>query len=103
MRGIDELHNELISDQGLAAAVSLALAHDPRTAHELIGVYPRLGHIFLRGRVHTEAARTAAGEIARTVPSVIDLHNDLIVNPRANEIPELASVTNNEDLVPGGR
>jgi osmotically-inducible protein OsmY len=103
IRGIDELHNELISDQGLAAAVSTALAHDPRTARELIGVYPRLGHVFLRGRVHTQAARTAAGEIARTVPNVIDLHNDLIVDPQANEIPELASVTNNEDLVPGGR
>jgi osmotically-inducible protein OsmY len=103
LHGIDELYNELISDQDLAAAVSIALAHDPRTTREHIGVYPSLGHVFLRGRVHADPARIAAGEIARAVPDVIDVHNDLIVDPRINEIPELAGVTNNEDLVPGGR
>src|SRR5262249_701172 len=82
IRGSEERKNDLSSDQGLAAAVSSALAHDPRTARELVGVYPRLGHVFLRGRVHSEAARAAAGEIARTVPHVIDLHNDLIVDAR---------------------
>jgi osmotically-inducible protein OsmY len=103
IRGIGELYNELISDQALAAAVSSALAHDARTARERIGVYPRLGHVFLRGRVRSEGARVAAGEIARMAPDVIDAHTVLIVDPQVSEIPELASVTNNEDLVPGGR
>jgi osmotically-inducible protein OsmY len=103
IRGIAELHNELLSDQALAAAVSSALADDPRTVRERVGVYPRLGHVFLRGRASSEAARVAAGEIARAVPGIIDLHNELIVDPLVSEIPDLAGVTNNEDLVPGGR
>jgi osmotically-inducible protein OsmY len=103
IHGIDELHNELISDQALAANISAALSHDPRTASERIGVYPSLGHVFLRGRVRSEAARAAAGEIARAIPGIVDLHNELIVDPLVKEIPELAGITNNEDLIPGGR
>lgn len=103
IRGISELHNDLISDQILAANVSTALARDPRTATERIGVYPRLGHVFLRGRVRGEAARQAAGEIGRSVHGVVDLHNELIIDPLVTEIPDMAGVTNNEDLVPGGR
>lgn len=103
IRGIGELLNHLISDQALASCVSSTLAHNPRTAGQRIGVYPRLGHVFLRGRVSTNDARVAAGEIGKAVPGVVDLHNELIVDPLTKVIPELAGVTNNEDLVPGGR
>lgn len=103
IHGIGELINHLISDQALAAQVSATLAHNPRTASQRIGVYPRLGHVFLRGRVTTNEAHVAAGEVAKTVPGVVDLRNELIVDPLTKEIPELAGVTNNEDLVPGGR
>jgi osmotically-inducible protein OsmY len=101
--GMSELHNDLIADNELSAAVSMALAHDPRTAQQRIGVYPRLGDIYLRGNVHTTAALAAASEIARAVPGVKDLYNELRVNPTADVVPVLAGVTNNEDLVPGGR
>lgn len=102
VRGLSEIHNELVSDTELASAVAMALAKDPRTARERIGVYPALGSVNLRGRVRTEAARTAAYEIARAVPGVASVENVLVVDPNAEVIPVLAGVTNEEDRVPGG-
>ena len=102
IRGIAELHNELIADTDLAAAVSMALARDPRTAEEKIGVYPVVGVVRLRGNVHSAEARTAAGMITRAVPGVAQVANDLHVDPRSLVIPVLASVTNTDDVVPGG-
>jgi len=100
--GIAAIHNELIPDTSISSAVSMALAHDPRTAGERIGVYPRLGTIRLRGNVRTAAARQAAYEIAAAVPGVKDVLNELNVNPREPGVPDLAAVTNREDMVPGG-
>jgi osmotically-inducible protein OsmY len=100
--GMSELHNELFADNQLAAAVSLAIAHDPRTASQRIGVYPRLGAVSLRGVVQTPMASAAAVEIARTIPGVKDVLNELRINPRLTTLPDLAAVTNREDMVPGG-
>ena len=72
------------------------------TARERIGVYPALGHIHLRGRVHTGDARAAAYEVARGVPGVKDVENALLVDPNAEVIPIMAGITNEEDRVPGG-
>lgn len=102
IRGLSEIHNELISDTDLANAVAMALAKDSRTARERIGVYPILGNINLRGRVRTDAARTAAYEVARATPGVETVENALIVDPSAEVIPVMAGVTNEEDRVPGG-
>jgi len=87
IRGLGQVHNELIDDTDLAGAVAMALAKDPRTARERIGVYPALGHIHLRGRVHTGDARAAAYEVARGVPGVKDVENALLVDPNAEVIP----------------
>lgn len=100
--GLAELHNELIADNQLAAAVSMALGRDSRTAGEPLGVYPRLGTVHLRGNARSAAARQAAGEIARAVPGVQAVVNELHIDPRAEVVPVLASVTNEEDRVPGG-
>ncbi|HEU4784720.1 MAG TPA: BON domain-containing protein [Ktedonobacterales bacterium] len=102
IRGLGETHNELIADTDLAAAVSMALAKDPRTARERIGVYPALGHIHLRGRARSGDARTAAYAVAWGVPGVKDVENALIVDPSAEVIPVMAGITNEEDRVPGG-
>jgi osmotically-inducible protein OsmY len=102
IRGLSELHNDLIADTDLAATVAMALATDARTARERIGVYPSLGNISLRGRVHSELARAAAYDIVRGVPGVRDVDNALIIDPNAEVIPVLAGVTNEEDRVPGG-
>lgn len=103
IRGMAELHNELVSDTDLAAAVSSALAGDPRTASERIGVYPELGIVYLRGYAHTTAARDDAGQIATGISGAKTIMNQLTVNPDAAWIPVLAGVTNEEDKVPGGR
>ncbi len=101
--GLAELHNELITDPELAAAISHALARDPRTAEERIGVYSMLGAVHLRGAVRTAAAREAAEQLANQVPGTGDIYNDLLVNPDANVLPVMAGVTGSEDVVPGGR
>jgi osmotically-inducible protein OsmY len=102
IRGLAELHNELVADPELAAAVSAALARDPRAAGERIGVYPELGDVRLRGIVRTTGAREAAAQIAAGVPGVRSVQNDLRIDPAASVLPVLASVTNEEDRVPGG-
>lgn len=101
--GVTLLHNELVADDELAAAVSMALAHDARAAGQQIGVYPRLGEGHLRGNVQSGATRARAGEVAAAVPAVTHVVNELRVDPGADELPELSGVTHNEDLVPGGR
>jgi osmotically-inducible protein OsmY len=106
LRGLDgllELHNELVADTALAAAVAMALAYDPRTARERIGVYPYLGVMRLRGIVPTPSAHAGAWEIAAAVPLVKQVVNELRIGPDADVLPDLAGVTNNYDLVPGGR
>ena len=103
VHGLGELRNELITDPELASIISQALARDPRTAEERIGVYPTLGRVRLRGNVHTAEAREAAEQLARLAPGVGEVVNELHVNSDANVLPVMASVTNNEDAVPGGR
>lgn len=101
--GLGELHNELMTDPDLAAEISRALARDPRTTEEHIGVYPTLGRVKLRGAVKTAAAREAAEQVAKAAPGVGEVVNELHVSPDANVLPVMASVTNTEDVVPGGR
>jgi osmotically-inducible protein OsmY len=101
--GVAELHNEMITDPALAANISAALARDPATAEEHIGVYPTLGRVFLRGVVKTPSAREAAARIAASGHGAGEIINELRVNPSANVLPVMASVTGDEDIVPGGR
>jgi osmotically-inducible protein OsmY len=101
--GLAELHNELITDTGLAADVAMALAHDPRTAKEHIGVYPKFGEVHLRGRATTSEARAAAGAIASSNSGVKEVVNELLIDPGAEVVPVLAGITNEEDKVPGSQ
>jgi osmotically-inducible protein OsmY len=102
--GLLEIRNNLIADDTLAGEVALALGRDPRTRGLPIGVYPRLGVVRLSGAVHTEEQKRVAAEIARAVPGVLQVVNDLTVNPRAERLPVMASTgAEEEDLVPGGR
>lgn len=100
--GMAELHNELVADNQLAAAVSLALGRDPRTAAQRIGVYPKLGEVHLRGIVQSPQVAGAATDIAGTIPGVKSVVNEMRINPQFTNIPDLAAVTNAEDLIPGG-
>lgn len=101
--GLAELHNELITDTQLANDIAMALAHDPRTAKEHIGVYPKLGEAHLRGRVTSSEARAAAGEIASSNSGVKEVVNDLLIDPNAEVVPVLAGITNEDDKIPGSQ
>jgi len=100
VRGVLEVVDHLVADTNLTIAVSGALARDPRLHRMPIGVYANLGEVTLRGACHTEEARAAAAEIAQAVPGVRVLHNDIVVDPRAELLPILAGVTGQEDIVP---
>lgn len=102
-RGLTALRNELTSDDTLAAAVSMALAHDPGAERQQhIGVYPRLGVVYLRGNVRTLAARERAGVVATACPMVKRVENELRVTPSEEPISVMAGVTNHADVAPGG-
>ena len=98
--GVLEVLDHLVTDTNLAVAVAEALARDPRLHRMPIGVYANLGAVTLRGAVHTDEAREAAGQIAQAVPGVRSVQNDIIVNPRAELLPVMAGVTGQEDFVP---
>jgi osmotically-inducible protein OsmY len=97
------VHNELVADTDLASDVAIALAADPRTRGQYIGVYPELGVVSLRGAVNSAAARAAAASIADAVPGIERVINELSVRPEADVLPNLASVTSEVERVPGGR
>lgn len=101
--GLGEVKNDLVTDTDLAANVAAALAQDPRTRGQHIGVYPDLGTINLRGVVRAPEAREAAQMVAGGVPGVARVVNELTVRPDAAVVPVLASVTSREEEVPGGR
>jgi osmotically-inducible protein OsmY len=100
--GLAAVHNQLVSDPDLAAAVAASLARDPRTRGQHIGVYPALGEVRLRGAVATSEARAAAAQVAAAVPGAERVVNELAVRPDADVVPVFAGVTGQDDLVPGG-
>jgi osmotically-inducible protein OsmY/sporulation protein YlmC with PRC-barrel domain len=102
LAGLAAVHNTLMADTDVAAAVAAALAQDPRTRGQHIGVYPDLGVVHLRGVVESAAAREAAGQVAAAVPGVSQAINELAVQPGAEVVPVLASVTSQSEQVPGG-
>jgi hypothetical protein len=102
IRGIAQVHNELVTDTDLAAAVAAALARDPRTQRQHIGVYPTLGDVRLGGTVSTPEARSAATQVTEAVPGVARVENDLIVRADAVGVPAFAGIAGQEDRVPGG-
>lgn len=103
VEGVIGLHNRLVTDPDLAASIAAALARDPATSSERIGVYSALGRVSLRGAVRSPVAREAAGRITESGTGAREITNDLRVDSSAAVLPVLAGVTNDEDAVPGGR
>jgi osmotically-inducible protein OsmY len=102
IKGIVQVHNELVTDTDLAAAVAAALARDPRTQRQHIGVYPTLGDVRLGGVVRTPEARAAATQVAEAVPGVARVENELAVRADADVVPIFSGITGKDDQVPGG-
>ena len=103
IEGLAQVYNELVSDSDLSSAVAHALARDPRLVNEHIGVYPRLGVVRLRGTVRSAEEKRLATQVASGIHGVASVQNELRIDPNATVVPTMASVTNEEDMVPGGR
>jgi osmotically-inducible protein OsmY len=95
-------HNRLVADNELAVRIAQALAKDPATHGQLIGVYPNLGKVFLRGRVTSLDAIQKAAQVAAGIPGQSEVVPQLAVSATAQFLPTLAPVTGNEDIIPGG-
>lgn len=77
--GVIEVRNALTADTTLRAAVQAALAADDQTASEPIDVMVTGGVVSLAGTVRQPAARAAAEALARSVPGVALVVNELKV------------------------
>ena len=73
----------LLSDEDIAAAVSDALARDPRTTDTVIDVAYSGGSVTLRGQVRNRQEKAAAVEVARSVPGVVAVIDEIEIVPDA--------------------
>ncbi len=79
--GVQEVKNELFVDDELERAVALALEQEPALEDDFPGIKVDVlaGIVTLWGEVTSEAERQKAAEIARQVPGVRRVINDLRV------------------------
>ena len=83
VEGVWEVRNKLLSGTVLCAEVTTALARDPRTSELAIDVSCLAGELTLSGTVRTQQQKQAAEEIARGIPRVGVVLNELAVRPSA--------------------
>ena len=74
-----ERTGEYIDDTGITTRAKTKLFDDPQTSGFAISVTPYKGTVQLSGFVSGEKEKSRAEELARTVPSVKSVKNDLIV------------------------
>jgi osmotically-inducible protein OsmY/sporulation protein YlmC with PRC-barrel domain len=86
VRGVIAVRNALQANTTIAARVSAALAEDPRTALEPIDVSSGGATVTLIGQVRCGEVRAAAEQIARSVPGVAMVVNELEVRPHDLEV-----------------
>ena len=74
------------SDSWLTSKAKIALFADDRVKGRDVRVETQNGEVFLRGKVDSEEAKSAAGEIAKGVEGVKSVKNDLqVVAPSARK------------------
>lgn len=103
VQGLLEVRNNLVGDDQLASDLALALGRDERTRGLPIGVYPRLGIVYLRGVVRDESQRVAAERIAHSFPGVRTVMNELIIKSVTDTLGVMAPASGSDtiDRVPG--
>jgi osmotically-inducible protein OsmY len=88
--GVARVDNQLVADADVEIAVAQALATDARTASAfpglLVGVV--FGIVYLKGTAPTSQIKDAATEVARTVPGVRRVSNELIVLSEPKAAPK---------------
>ena len=67
------------SDEPLDVQITNALARDPRTARAVIDVASFGGRVTLTGTVGSAAEKAAAVEVARSVPGVVAIDDEIAV------------------------
>ena len=73
-----------ISDSWVTSKTKIALFADERVKGRQISVETKTGMVMLRGKVDTEEAKMAAGEVAKRVEHVKGVRNELQVVPPAD-------------------
>jgi hyperosmotically inducible periplasmic protein len=72
---------EATSDTWITSKAKIALFADDRVKGRDVSVETMNGEMFLRGKVESEEAKTAAAEVARGIEGVKNVKNDLQVVP----------------------
>ena len=76
----------VVSDSWLTSKTKIALFADDRVKGRDVRIETVKGEVFLRGKVDSEEAKAAAGDIAKTVEGVKNVTNDLqVVAPTARK------------------
>ena len=80
VKGVGAVENQLIVDDDLEIAVAQTLASDARTRAGFPGILVGVvyGVAYLKGTVASAEIKNAAGEIARRVPGVTRVSNELV-------------------------
>lgn len=78
-----------MSDSWITAKTKMSLAADGRVEGRQVSVETDKGEVILRGKVNTEEAKTAAGEIATGIDNVKGVKNELqVVAPVNRDIAD---------------
>lgn len=78
-----------VTDSWLTSKTKIALFADSRVSGTSVNVETQEGTVFLRGTVDTDAAKSAAEEIAQGIDGVKRVRNELqVVAPRARKMVE---------------
>ncbi len=86
--GVIDVENVLDTDTAIVAAVTAALAQDPRTKDAVIEVISDRGVVTLKGQVESGEVRRVAEVIAAQQPGVVAVINELEVLPQ-EELPNI--------------
>lgn len=79
---------EVVDDKVISSHVNSALSDDPRTKSRDIEVQTRRGTVQLNGFVDSADAKARATEVARNVPNVEKVDNNLIVRETKSTMGE---------------
>src|SRR5262252_4068980 len=75
---------DAVSDSWLTSKTKIALFSDSRVKGREVSVETTNGKVFLRGKVDSQEAKTAAGDVAKNIEGVKSVKNDLqVVAPTA--------------------
>ncbi len=89
VKGVSAVDNRLVVDADVELAIAQALAADPRTRGAFPGILVGVvfGITFLKGAVPTAEMKAAAEEIARQIPGVKSVSNELATTQDVKAAP----------------